>query len=79
MKIEVPKSLFDYIEHLRWRAVVLNNDTRPFEFATEVITVQGPYGTYDLIAKEDKEFTTLIREETEEKIIIKHEIREYKK
>lgn len=78
MKIEVPRSFFDYIHSLQYKAHMLSTTEKPYTYSTHIITVQGPYGCYDIVARDDKDYTVLIREETEEKIVVRHEIREYK-
>ena len=80
MIIEIPKSLYDHIKYLedsieRYKSSYYRNYNA---FGSTEMAFRGPFGVYGVRPKPDKEFTKVVREYSEEKVIVHHEVREYK-
>jgi len=80
MTIEIPDSLYNHIKYLedsidRYRSSYYRINEN---FNSHEMGFRGPYGVYIVRAKPDIEFTKVVREYSEEKVIVHHEIREYK-
>jgi hypothetical protein len=78
MKIEVPESLIAYIQTLKSCIPSYLTGGGVKNDITDKLVLQGLYGVYEVVGKPDIDYTVVVREECEEKIIVKHEIREYK-